>query len=238
MDTASPRRRTPRPLESTPSFRVLTALGLALAAASGGATYAQESDSRPTTGEREWAYPSRGPSRAEARAANANRPGWDPYSWYASVSAGPAWFNGDGLSDSADFAAEGRLAHDLTDEVYLVGAYTFALTETEGDDGLGGSTDEDTVDLHIFSFGVGFRLEATPEVHFFIEPRAGVLFGSDADAAPVGLLSGGVELAVTEGIAVRFAVTGLITDSDINTEGPDANLDSGVMGTLGIAFEF
>ena len=197
------------------------------------AARAQNTDADTTTSERAWAYPSRGPSRSQARAADPNRSWWDQGSWYASATAGPAWFGGDGLSRSADFAAEGRIARDLTDEVYLVGSYTFALAETKGDAaGLGG---DETHDLHAFALGVGFRFEATPEVQFFIEPRVGVLFGSDADTAPVGMLSGGVEVSVTEGIAVRFAVTGLITDSSISREGAD---DSGVMGTLGIAFEF
>jgi hypothetical protein len=235
MDHASPRRGTQRFRKPLPVWRGVTLTAVALASTIAGAAQAQDSDST-TTSDRNWAYPSRGPSRSEARAPDPNRPGWDPYSWYASVSAGPAWFGGDRMSNSAGFAAEGRVAHDLTDEVYVLGAYTFALAETRVREEL--VADHDTHDLHVFSAGVGFRFDASPEVQFFLEPRVGVLFGGDADAAPVGILSGGVELSVTEGIAVRFAVTGLVTDSDINTSGFDANLNSGVIGTLGIAFEF
>ena len=206
---------------------------LALAAPARG----QEGDDATTT-PRDWAYPSRGPGPGQGQHTDPNRSWWDTGSWYASVSAGPAWFGGDDMSDSVDFAVEGRVARDLSDEVYLVGSYTFAIAETQASDVPGASDDEEKHDLHILAAGFGVRFDLSRDAQLFIEPRAGVLFGSDSDAAPVGLLSGGVDLIVTEGIVVRFAVTGFVTDSDIDRNGPDANLETGVMGTLGIAFEF
>lgn len=195
-------------------------------------------DESDTTTERRWSYSSRGPGRNLARASDPSASWWETGPWYGGVSAGPAWFGGDGLADSTDFAAEARVARDLTDNIYLLGSYTFAIVESEGDAALGGSGDEERHDLHIFTLGVGFRADVTPEVKLFIEPRAGLLFGSDADAAPVGALTGGVDVSVTEGIALRFAVTGLLTDSAISRDGPDANLESGVYATLGVTFEF
>jgi len=229
--TCRNRRRSASCLVRLASLILFTSLGAAAARAQ-----ASGPDDGATTSERNWAYSSRGPSRSQARASDPNRSWWDQGSWYASISAGPAWFDGDGLSGSADFAAEARVARELSDEVYLLGSYTFALVESDG--ASAGSGDDETHDLHVLALGVGFRFEATPEVQFFVEPRVGVLFGSDADAAPVGMLSGGVEVSVTEGIAVRFAITALVTDSDISREGQDAKVDSGVMGMLGVSFEF
>jgi hypothetical protein len=192
-------------------------------------------DSDATTSQRDWAYSSRGPARGQS---DPNKSWWDTGYWYGSVSAGPAWFGGSEMSDSVDFSIEGRIARDLSDDVYLVGSYTFALAETKPADVPGASSEEEKHDLHMLAVGFGLRLEPAPDLQFFLEPRVGLLVGSDADAAPVGILSAGVELSVTEGIAVRFAVTGFVTDSDIERDGPDANLDSGVMGTLGISFAF
>jgi hypothetical protein len=236
MHTSSPFRGAGRPVGSRLSPALLTAIVGVFVSSSAGAARAQDSDSGATTAERNWEYPSRGPSRSEARAADPNRSGWDPYPWHWSVAAGPAWFNGDNLSDTPAFAVEARLAKDLTDEVYLVGSYDFALVESE----LGSNSflSSEWHDVHALAFGVGFGFDLTPEVQFFVEPRAGVLFGSDADVAPVVLLSAGLEASVTEVIAVRFAITGLVTDTDINRDNADAHIDSGIMGTFGIAFEF
>ena len=143
---------------------------------------------------------------------------------------------GDNLSGSPAFVAEGRLAKDLTDEAYIVAAYDFVLVESESQES--GSTDTAWHDLDAFTFGAGFRLPVSPEVHFFFEPRGGVLFGSDADVAPVGMLSAGLEATAAEGITVRFAITGLATGTDISRNGTDARVESGIMGTFGIAFEF
>ena len=218
------------------SSAVMAALFIASCGAFTARAQDPNDDAGSTTAQRDWSYSSRGPTRSEARASDPNRSAWDQGSWYASISAGPAWFGGDNMSNSTGFALEGRVARDLTDEVYLLASYTFALAESKpGPDSFGG---DEHHDLHAFAFGVGFRFEVTPEVQFFVEPRAGVLFGSDADAAPVGMLSGGVEVSVTEGIAVRFTITGLVTDSTISRRGTDANVDSGVMGTFGVSFEF
>jgi hypothetical protein len=203
--------------------------------ASTSAARAQDPDADATTAERTWQYPSRGPSRSEAKASDSSRPGWDPYPWHWSVAAGPAWFNGDNLADSPAFAVEARVAKDLTDEVYVVGSYNFAYVESN----LGANSflSSEWHDVNALAFGVGFRFDLSQKVQFFVEPRAGVMFGSDADAAPVGMLSAGLEAAVAEGIAVRFTITGLVTDSDINRRGSDAKNDSAIMGTFGVAFE-
>src|SRR5690242_6092268 len=101
------------------SLRLLVAVVVVVAVS----TFADAQDpdsSRTTTAERNWQYPSHGPTRAQAGAADPNRSTWDLYPWHASVTAGPAWFGGDNLSGSPAFVAEGRLAKDLTDEVYAV----------------------------------------------------------------------------------------------------------------------
>jgi hypothetical protein len=77
----------------------------------------------------------------------------------------------------------------------------------------------------------------TPEVRLFVEPRVGVLFG-DADTGPVGGVAGGLELAVTEGIGLRFEALGLVTDSTLDTAFGDADVDSLAAFTMGIVFEF
>ena len=218
---------------------VYAACACLLIAAAPVVTRAQET--RPddaTTSDRDWAYPTRGPTREQARSADPNRPLWQEGPWFGSVAAGLVWFDGDNLSGSADFAADLRLGFDLSNEASLVASYTFALAETEVPSSGGGSVDEETHDIHILALGVDLQADVTHELRLFIEPRVGVLFGSDADVAPVGMLSGGVALTVVEGTTLRLAVTGLVTDSDINTSGEDANLDTGVMATLGLAFEF
>jgi hypothetical protein len=199
------------------------------------AARAQDPDSSPTTADRNWQYPSHGPTRSEAKAADPNRSTWDLYPWHASVSGGPAWFGGENLSGSPAFVAEGRLAKDLTDEAYVVAAYDFVLVESETE---ASSLSSEWHDLHAFTFGAGFRLPLSQEVHFFFEPRGGVLFGSDADVAPVGMLSAGLEAMAAEGITVRFAITGLATGTDISRNGTDARVESGIIGTFGISFEF
>jgi len=200
------------------------------------AARAQDPDASPTTADRNWQYPSHGPTRSEAKAADPNRSTWDLYPWHASITGGPAWFGGENLSGSPAFVAEGRLAKDLTDEAYIVAAYDFVLVESESENS--GSSDTHWHDLDIFTLGAGFRLPLSPEVHFFFEPRGGVLFGSDADVAPVGMLSAGLEAIAAEGITVRFAITGLATGTDISRNGTDARVESGIIGTFGIAFEF
>ena len=213
-------------------------LAAAFLASSGpSSAVAQGADDGKTTAERDWAYPTKGPTREQARTPGPEAPWWQQGPWYAGVEAGIGWFDGDGLTNAPDFVAEGRIACDLADEFYLLGSYTFALAETEVET-LAGDSEQEKHDIHVLAFGMGARFLASPEMQLFVEPRVGVLFGSDADVAPAGMLSAGIDLFATEGLAVRFAVTGMVTDSDINTDGEDANLRSGVMGTLGIVFEF
>ena len=215
---------------------VILLVALLITACAADAARAQDGEADPTTDQREWNYSSRGPARREAGSRDPGRSWWNEGPWHASIAAGPAWFGGDNISDSVGFVAEVKLARDLTDEVYALASYDLLTAKTEPDPDSFGS-DESHV-LHTLALGVGFRFEVTPEVELFLEPRAGILFGGDADAAPAGLLSGGIEVSVTEGIAIRFALTGLLTDSTLSTSGPDGELESGVMGTLGISFEF
>jgi hypothetical protein len=157
--------------------------------------------------------------------------------WEVSASAGAAWVGGDDLAGSLDMAAQLRLAKYLSDHVYLSGSYLFALTETEFEPLGGGPEETDDHDLHVATVGVGFRFEVTPDVRLFVEPRIGVLFG-DADTAPAGGVAGGLELEVTEGIALRFEALGLVTDSSIDTDAGEADIDSVAAFTMGVVFEF
>ena len=167
-----------------------------------------------------------------ASAARANE-----WPWEVSVSAGAAWVGGDDLSDSMDFAAQLRLGKQLSNEVYVAGSYLFAIAETQFESPLGGPDETEDHDLHIASLGVGLRLEVTEEILFFVEPRIGVIFG-DADTGPVAGFAGGVELAVTEGVALRFEVLGLAADTSLDTAFGDADVDSVAAFTLGVTFEF
>jgi hypothetical protein len=207
----------------------------------GTAARAQDAGDPSTTNEqggRGWNYPSKGPTREQSRAAGGDEHWWEHGPWSVAASFGPAWFTGDGVSGNTDFAAEARLARDVSHDVYLLGSYSFLDVETKVDDPTTGSSREQSHDLHAVCFGAGFRVDLTEEVQLFIEPKAGVLFGGDTDAAPVGMLSAGVEISATEGVWIRLAVTGLVTDANINTNHTHANLDSGVFATVGIAFEF
>ena len=209
---------------------LVTVIGQAPARGQEGETVTPDGDSRTTAG-RQWSYDTRGPRHATGPGQSVVRP------WYFTASAGVGWFGGDDISDTPGFAGQLRLARDLSDEAYLVGSYLFALPETEVTTP-GGGTDEDRHDLHAFTFGAGLRGDVTREAQLFIEPRVGVLFGSDIDAAFAFTLSGGVDFFVTEGVAVRFEVTGLLTDADIDTSGPTANLESGFIANFGVSFEF
>ena len=228
---------TSRALGHAALLRTLLGVALALAVlgdapALGQERDAAEPDAAPaTTAQRQGTSDTRGPARTTDPGQSVVRP------WYFTATAGPAWFGGDDVSDATSFAGQVRLARDLSDEAYLVGSYLFAMPETETDTA-GGGTDEDSHDLHAFTFGAGLRGDVTQEVQLFIEPRAGVLFGSDIDAAFAFTLAGGVDFRVTEGVAVRFEVTGLLTDAEIDTGGADANLESGFLASFGVSFEF
>jgi hypothetical protein len=201
-----------------------------------GAPIDRDSDEGRTTAERGWTYDTRGPNRSAANQRGGQW--WENGPWFVALGAGPAWFGGDDLGDSVSFAAQARVGREITDEVYVVGSYLLAFPETDVTDPASGSTADDRHDLHAVTFGVGFQGEVTPEVRLFVEPRAGVAFGSDIDAAPVGAVTAGVALYPTEGIAVRFEVTGLVTDADVDTDAGDAKVKTGVVGTFGVSFEF
>ena len=226
----------------SPQRRPLIAgLAVFLAVAfSGSAARGQEAPGDPdggTTAPRDWDYSSRGPERTPGQSSG--RQWWETGPWFIVPSLGGGWFDGDGMSDSPAFIAQLQVARELSGEAYLFGSYLFALPETDGDDASpGGGIDNETHDLHAFTLGAGLRGQINPDFRLFLEPHGGVLFGSDIDAAGVFALAAGVDLVVTEGVSVRFAVTGLLTGADIDTGGADAELESGIIGTFGVSFEF
>ena len=233
----SPVKAAARPSDKPVCRRLFTLAILLAGVAFDGGVLGQEdagAGDAGTTSSRDWSYPPRGPDRGRG-----DRPGgqwWESGPWHASAGVGAGWFGGDDLSDSAAFAAQLRVGCDLSDEAYFVGSYLFASPETDG--GAGDAADE-SHDLHVLTLGVGLRADVTDGVRLFVEPRAGALFGSGVDAAPVGALTGGVDFFVAEGISIRLELTGLITDAEIDTgDAGSANLDSGVIGSFGISFEF
>jgi hypothetical protein len=159
--------------------------------------------------------------------------------WQFSGTVGVAYFSGDrAVRDNAGFTAEARLSHDLAENFYLVGSYLLGFARTEVTDPDTGSADRDTVVLNVPTIGLGFRGEVTPEIHLFVEPRLGLLFGPDADTAPAGGASAGVDIQLQPGLDVRVAFTGLATDSELDTSAGDKHL-SGIWSVgVGLAFEF
>jgi hypothetical protein len=163
--------------------------------------------------------------------------GSDPDSWFVSGTAGIGWFTGDdGIDGDPGFTLELRGAREITGDFYVVGSYLLAFAKTEVS--LEGTSDRDTHVLHVPTIGLGYRAELSPEVHLFVEPRLGVLFGSDADAAPVGGAAAGVELEVRPGLLVNVRLTGLFTDASLDTAGLDQDLNGIFSVGVGLTWEF
>ena len=156
--------------------------------------------------------------------------------WFLSGTVGMALFTGDeAVEDEAGFTAEFRVARELASDFYAVGSYLLGLASVE--DPSPASDDEDTAVLHIPTLGIGWRPELTPEIHLLLEPRIGVLFG-DADTAPVGGGSVGVEIQLDPGILVNARFTALFTGTDVDTPGDDAELNALWSVGVGMTFEF
>jgi hypothetical protein len=215
---------------------VLIVVGAAPARAGGYLTQDDAADGGArTTADRAWTYDTRGPNQSAAE-----KPGtqwWETGPWFMVVSAGPAWFDGDDMANSVTFAGQVRVGRELSRSAYLFGSYLFALPETHIT-GPGGNSDFDSHDLHAVTFGGGVQAVLSPEFRLYLEPHLGVLFGSDIDAAPVGALTGGFALYATDYVAMRFEVTGLVTDATIDTSAGDAEIDTGVIVSFGVLFEF
>lgn len=188
-----------------------------------------------TTADRAWTYDTRGPSQS-----GAVKPGtqwWETGPWFVIVSAGPAWFDGDDLDNSVSFAAQVRVARELSRNAYIVGGYLFALPETDVTNASGASN-HDRHDLHAVTIGAGMQGDVSPDFRLYVEPHIGVLFGSDIDAAAVGSVTAGVAFFATDQLAMRFEITGLVTDATIDTNAGDARIKAGIVGSFGISFEF
>src|SRR5205085_3055221 len=127
---------------------------------------AQDEDRVPTAARRaaEW-HPSREGLNSEA--------------WWVSGTAGVAWFSGDGaVNGEAGFTAELRAAREIANNFYVVGSYLLAVPRTQVTDPVSGSTDRESHAVHVPTIGIGYRAEITPELHLFVEPRIGGIFGS------------------------------------------------------------
>jgi hypothetical protein len=158
--------------------------------------------------------------------------------WYLSVAPGIAFFSGDDVDADPGFFVEARLSRDLTEDVYVVGAYLFTGAGTETPDPLGGSDDSETHYLHVPTIGVGLRAELNPEIHLFIEPRIGAVLTDDGDAGPAGGAAAGVTIELDPGISVIVGFTGLVTDTTLETDAGDADLDAIWLVGVGLMFEF
>jgi hypothetical protein len=160
-------------------------------------------------------------------------------SWFFSGSAGIALFSGsDAVDGQAGFAAELRAAREISGDFYVVGSYLLAVPRTEVTDPLSGSTDRESHALHALTIGLGYRAEITPEIHLFVEPRIGGLFGTDVDAAPIGGASAGIEIDLRPGLAVNVRFTGLFTDTQMDTRVGDVHLNGIWSVGVGLTFEF
>jgi hypothetical protein len=165
--------------------------------------------------------------------------GSDSDAWFFSGSAGIAWFTGSNAVDGQPgFAAELRAAREISGDFYVVGSYLLAVPRTEVIDPLSGSIDRESHGLHIASIGLGYRAEITPEIHLFVEPRIGGVFGTDVDAAPIGGASAGVEIDVRPGLAVNVRFTGLFTDTQVDTRIGNVDLNGIWSVGVGLTFEF
>jgi hypothetical protein len=205
---------------------VLLCLVAAVALATGSPALAQDEDRVPTAARRaaEW-HPSPEGSNSDA--------------WFFSGAVGVGWFSGDrAVNGQPGFTAELRAAREISSNFYVVGSYLLAIPRTEVSDPLTGTTETGNHALHVPTIGLGYRAEVTPEVHLYIEPRIGGVFGGDVDAAPAGGASAGVQIDIRPGMAVDVRFTGLLTDTKIDTRAGDVDL-SGIWSIgLGLTFEF
>lgn len=195
---------------------------------------AQEDDGFDGPGDRDRRVPT------AARRANEWRGSSDPSggaAWHFSAGGGVAFFSGDDAVDGeAGFAAEVKLAREMTGDFYVVGSYLVAVAQSELPDPDGG-TDQDDHILHVPTIGIGLRVEATPSVTLFVEPKVGVVFG-DADAGPAAGATAGVDFEIQPGLDLRVGFTALFTDATLDTDAGDADLNGIFSVGVGLVFEF
>jgi hypothetical protein len=158
--------------------------------------------------------------------------------WNISGNVGVAFYSGDDAIDDAGFSAELRLTREVASDFYAVGSYFVGFMATDVTDPDTGRGDRDTHVLNVPTLGLGFRGEVTPEIHLYIEPRIGVLFGNGMDTAPAGGFGAGVDFQIQPGFDVHVAFTGLATDTDFSTRAGDAHLSAIWAVGVGLAWEF
>lgn len=158
--------------------------------------------------------------------------------WFFSGTAGIAWFSGDDAVDGEPgFTIEARAARELTSGFYVVGSYILGVAQTQVTD-LAGDIHDDSHLFHIPSIGVGFRAEVTPEIHLFVEPRVGGIFGGDVDAGPVAGASAGAEFELDPGLLIHVRFSGLFAETSLQTPAGDADLDGIFSVGVGLTWEF
>ena len=177
--------------------------------------------------------PGRTPTGARRAAEwRPTREGLDSNPVYFSATVGLGFFSGDEAIDDVGFTAELHGSGEITGGLYFAGSYLLAFVQTEGFFG-----EDDTHFLHAPTVGLGYRAEIMPEIHLFIEPRIGVLFGGE-DAAPIGGAAAGAEFQLNPGLLLHARFTGLLTDAEVDTGTFNADLDAIWSVGVGVTFEF
>src|SRR3954471_10856036 len=133
--------------------------------------------------------------------------------WTFAADVGVAFYSGDDAIDNAGFSAEARLTREVASDFYAVGSYFLGFIATDVTDPDTGRGDRDTHVVNVPTLGLGYRGEISPEIHLFIEPRVGVLFGNGMDTAPAAGLGAGVDIQIEPGFNFHVAFTGLATDT-------------------------
>jgi hypothetical protein len=204
---------------------LLLAVLLAGATSAGAQAYERDPDDVPTGARRaaEW---------------KPTREGLVGTPWTFAADVGVAFYSGDDAIDNAGFSAEARLTREIASDFYAVGSYFLGFIATDVTDPDTGRGDRDTHVVNVPTLGLGWRGEVSPEIHLFIEPRVGVLFGNGMDTAPAAGLGAGVDIQIEPGFNFHVAFTGLATDTDFSTRAGDAHLSAIWAVGMGLAFEF
>jgi hypothetical protein len=158
--------------------------------------------------------------------------------WTFAADVGVAFYSGDDAIDNAGFSAEARLTREIASDFYAVGSYFLGFIATDVTDPDTGRGDRDTHVVNVPTLGLGWRGEVSPEIHLFVEPRVGVLFGNGMDTAPAAGLGAGVDIQIEPGFNFHVAFTGLATDTEFSTRTGDAHLSAIWAVGVGLAFEF
>jgi hypothetical protein len=158
--------------------------------------------------------------------------------WTFAADVGVAFYSGDDAIDNAGISAEARLTREIASDFYAVGSYFLGFIATDVTDPDTGRGDRDTHVVNVPTLGLGWRGEVSPEIHLFVEPRVGVLFGNGMDTAPAAGLGAGVDIQIEPGFNFHVAFTGLATDTDFSTRAGDAHLSAIWAVGVGLAWEF